>query len=82
VDKEMENHDTVNLTVEFERGHTMIVAGATNNENGLERLIRGQKANMYMGSRNVVIRPESKFVWAFPFPCSPLCSPWAGLPAG
>ncbi len=62
VDKVMENHDTVNLTVEFERGHTMIVAGATNNENGLERVIRGQKANMYMGSNNVVIRPESKFV--------------------
>lgn len=62
VDKEMENHDTVNLTVEFERGHTMIVAGATNNENGLERVIRGNKANMYMASNNVVIRPESKYV--------------------
>lgn len=62
VDKDMENHDTVNLTIQFERQHTMIVAGATNNENGLERLIRGQKANMFMGSNNVVIRPESKFV--------------------
>ncbi len=62
VDKAMENHDTVNLTVEFERGHTMIVAGATNNENGLERLIRGQKGNMYMGGRHVVIKPESKFI--------------------
>lgn len=62
VDKAMENHDTVNLTIEFEREHTMIVAGSTNNENGLEQLIRGHKANMYLNGRHVDIRPESKFV--------------------
>lgn len=62
VDKAMENHDTVNLTIEFEREHTMIVAGSTNNENGLEQLIRGHKANMYMNGRHVEIRPEAKYV--------------------
>jgi predicted dehydrogenase len=62
IDKEMENHDTVNLTIELEREHTMIVAGATNNENGLPQLIRGQKANMNMNGRHVEIIPEAKFV--------------------
>ena len=36
VDKAMENHDQVNLTIEFEHEHTMIVAGSTCNEVGLE----------------------------------------------
>jgi len=52
VDKAMENHDTVNLTIEFEKEHTMIVAGATNNEVGLETLIRGNKANIYLNQRH------------------------------
>jgi hypothetical protein len=39
----MENHDQVNLTIEFEGEHTMIVAGSTCNEVGLENLIRGHR---------------------------------------
>jgi predicted dehydrogenase len=58
VDKKMENHDQVNLTVEFEREHTMIVAGSTCNELGLERVIRGHKGNLYVGGRSAVVRPE------------------------
>ena len=58
VDKEMENHDQVNITVEFEREHTMIVAGSTCNELGVERVIRGHKANLFVGGRSAVIRPE------------------------
>ncbi|HRP62475.1 MAG TPA: Gfo/Idh/MocA family oxidoreductase [Phycisphaerales bacterium] len=58
VDKAMENHDQVNLTVEFENGHIMQVAGSTCNEVGLETLIRGHKANIYLGSRHCVVRPE------------------------
>ncbi|MBC7773626.1 MAG: Gfo/Idh/MocA family oxidoreductase [Pyrinomonadaceae bacterium] len=61
VDKEMENHDMVNLTVQFESGHNMIVAGNTNNELGLEDMIRCQKGNIYLSSRHCVVRPESKF---------------------
>lgn len=61
VDKSMENHDQVNLTVEFEGGHVMIVAGSTNNELGLEKLIRCQKGNIYLNSRDCVIRPERPF---------------------
>lgn len=62
VDKAMENHDTVNLTVSFEKEHTMIVAGATNNETGLEDLIRGHKANLYLNGRNCELRAQSAFV--------------------
>jgi predicted dehydrogenase len=58
VDKAMENHDQVNLTIEFEGEHTMIVAGSTANELGLETVIRGHKGNLYVGGRNAVLRPE------------------------
>lgn len=58
IDKKMENHDQVNITVEFEREHTMVVAGSTCNELGFERVIRGHKGNLYVGGRNAVIRPE------------------------
>ncbi|MAF66075.1 MAG: hypothetical protein CMJ84_10530 [Planctomycetes bacterium] len=62
VDQVMENHDQVNLTIEFEDGHTMIVAGSTCNEIGLETIIRGHEATMYLGSKDVVVRPERHWV--------------------
>jgi hypothetical protein len=57
----MENHDQVNLTIEFENEHTMIVAGSTANEVGLETVIRGHKGNLYVGGRNAILRPEQVF---------------------
>ncbi|MCA9305275.1 MAG: Gfo/Idh/MocA family oxidoreductase [Phycisphaerales bacterium] len=60
-DKAMENPDQVNLIAEFETGHQMIVAGSTCNEVGLETLIRGHKANIYLGSDDCVLRPERIF---------------------
>lgn len=62
VDTAMENHDQVNINIEFEDGHTMVVAGSTANEVGLETLIRGHMANLYLGSRHCVVRPERVFV--------------------
>ncbi|HSR16032.1 MAG TPA: Gfo/Idh/MocA family oxidoreductase, partial [Gemmatimonadales bacterium] len=61
IDKAMENHDQVNITVEFEKEHTMIVAGSTANEVGLETVIRGHKGNLYVGGRNTLLRPERLF---------------------
>lgn len=58
VDQAMENQDQVNLNVEFEGGHTMVVAGSTANELGLETVIRGHKANLYLGGRQLLLRPE------------------------
>ena len=61
IDKEMENHDQVNLTIEFEDEHTMMVVGSTCNELGIEDLIRGHKANLFLGARNLDLRPERAF---------------------
>ncbi len=63
VDKVMDNHDQVNLNIEFEGEHTMIVAGSTSNETGLETVVRGHKGNLYIGgARNAVLRPERIYV--------------------
>lgn len=62
VDHDMENFDQVNLTIQFENNHTMIIAGSTANEVGLETMIRGHKANIYLNSRHCQIRPERLFV--------------------
>ncbi|MFT5288912.1 MAG: putative dehydrogenase [Planctomycetota bacterium] len=62
VDKVMENHDQVNLTVQFETEHTMVVAGSTCNSYGLENLIRGNHANMFLAGNNVKVVPERAFI--------------------
>ena len=62
VDKAMDNFDNVNLTIQFDGEHTMIVAGSTTNDTGLETLVRGDKADMYLGGNNVVIRPQRPYV--------------------
>jgi predicted dehydrogenase len=62
VDKDMENHDTVQITAEFESGHQMFILGSTSNETGVETVIRGNKANIYLGGKNCVLRPER--IWA------------------
>ncbi len=61
IDKEMENHDLVNLNITWENDHSMIVAGATCNEVGLENLIRGNKANIYLNSRHCELRPTRPY---------------------
>jgi len=62
VDKAMENHDQVNIQVQFETEHTMVVAGSTTNEVGLETLIRGHEATLYLGGNNCKLTPERLFV--------------------
>jgi predicted dehydrogenase len=62
VDKAMENHDQVNLTVEFETGHILVVAGSTCNERGLEIMVRGHKGTLFLGNEDVVLRPERLFL--------------------
>ncbi|CAN5882615.1 hypothetical protein BH23GEM9_BH23GEM9_26480 [soil metagenome] len=58
LDKAMENHDQININIEFEGEHTMIVAGSTCNEVGLETIIRGNRANLYLSGRRLTMRPE------------------------
>lgn len=62
IDKDMENHDQVNINVTLEDGHSMIVAGSTCNEVGLENLIRGHEANIYLNGRHCELRPTRPFV--------------------
>lgn len=61
VDKAMENHDQVNLTIEFETGHVMTVAGSTCNEEGMPIMVRGHKGTLFLGNEDVVLRPQRLF---------------------
>lgn len=62
VDKAMENHDQVNLDIEFETGHILTVAGSTCNERGMEVMVRCHKATIFLGNMaEVVVRPERIF---------------------
>lgn len=62
VDKAMENHDNVMLTVQWDNGHTMIVSGSTCNDRGLPVVIRGHEADLMLGGNNVELLPQSPFV--------------------
>jgi len=53
--------DTTHLVADFDRGHTMVVAGSTCNEYGLNDMIRGNKMNMLLGA-NITLQPER--TWA------------------
>ena len=58
IDKKMENHDQVNILVQFERDHTMTVVGSTANEIGLETRVRGHEGTMYLSGSNCNVKPE------------------------
>ena len=62
IDKEMDNFDSVNLTIQFEKDHTMIVAGSTANDTGLETLVRGHEGDMHLGGNNVSVTPQRPYV--------------------
>jgi predicted dehydrogenase len=62
IDKEMDNFDSVNLMIQFEQDHTMIVAGSTANDTGLETLVRGHEADMHLGGNNVSVSPQRVYV--------------------
>jgi predicted dehydrogenase len=53
--------DTTIMTVDYPEDFTVVVAGSTENEQGLADEIRGQKATLFFSSRGVEIRPEQPF---------------------
>lgn len=61
IDKKMENHDTVNLLVEFESGFQMVVMGATNNDTGLTPIIRGPKGIIEVNDGSVRFLPQREY---------------------
>ncbi|MDQ2730046.1 MAG: Gfo/Idh/MocA family oxidoreductase [Armatimonadota bacterium] len=50
--------DTIHVTTEFPSGYTMYFLLSTVNEQGVEDVIRGHKATMYLGGGHVHIKPE------------------------
>lgn len=56
--------DAVVVTIEFE-DYTLMVAGSTSNEVGLEDLIRGHKGNLYVAGNNVRLVPERTYAEEF-----------------
>lgn len=62
VHKDREVADTTHMMADFPSGHTIVIAGCTANEQGLQDMIRGHKATLYFGGRSVEIRPERPYV--------------------
>lgn len=61
IDKQMENHDTLNILVEFETGHQMVVMGATTNDTGLTPMIRGPKGNIEVTDGSLRFTPQKPY---------------------
>jgi predicted dehydrogenase len=54
--------DTTHVLADFPGGYTMVVAGSTINELGLDDIVRGNKANLFLGGGGkVTIRPERPY---------------------
>jgi hypothetical protein len=53
--------DTTIMTVDYPSSQTIVIAGSTANEQGLEDEVRGHKATMYLGGNSIEIRPERDF---------------------
>ena len=53
--------DATMLSVEFPNGMMIYLLGSTVNEQGLDDMIRGQKATLYFGGNKVQIKPERPF---------------------
>lgn len=62
IDKAMDNFDQVNLTIEFDGGHTHVCWGSTCNATSPAPLIRGYKANLQLSGNNCNLVPEQ--IWA------------------
>jgi predicted dehydrogenase len=54
--------DTTMMMVEFPSGVSIVLAGSTVNERGLEDVIRGTKANLTMGGNRLQVVPERPYV--------------------
>jgi predicted dehydrogenase len=53
--------DNTQMLVEFPSGNTMVLAGSTCNEKGLEDIIRGNKATMSFGGTKLNVLPERPY---------------------
>ncbi|MBM4014749.1 MAG: Gfo/Idh/MocA family oxidoreductase [Planctomycetes bacterium] len=61
VDKAMENHDQVNLVIQFEKEHTLEVLGSTCNALVPDTIVRGHKGNLLLTGTHCELRPEPTY---------------------
>lgn len=54
--------DVTHLMADFPSGYSMVIAGTTENEQGLQDVVRGNKATLYFGGDTVELRPERPYV--------------------
>lgn len=54
--------DTTFMTAEFPGGQLICLAGCSVNEQGLQDMIRGNKATLYFGGDKIQIKPERPYV--------------------
>jgi predicted dehydrogenase len=61
ISTDREVSDTVTITAEMESGWTFVFLGSTVNEQGVQELIRGHKATLYLAGKNPDVKPERPF---------------------
>jgi predicted dehydrogenase len=54
--------DTTFMTAEFPAGQLICLAGCSVNEQGLQDMVRGNKATLYFGGDKIQIKPERPYV--------------------
>ncbi len=58
---ERDSPEQIELIAEFPSGLNILVASSTVNRVGLQKIIRGHKATLYMGDNSIELRPEKDF---------------------
>jgi predicted dehydrogenase len=53
--------DVTHLMADFPGGYSMVIAGTTENEQGLQDVVRGNKASLYCGGDTVQLQPERPY---------------------
>jgi hypothetical protein len=53
--------DTVFVTAEMQGGWTLVFGSSSVNEQGLQEMVRGFKATMYLGGKDPEVKPERPF---------------------
>jgi len=62
VHKEREVPDTFHVLIKYPSDHTVLLVSTQENDDGLDKVIRGQHATLTFGGPGVIIRPQGPFV--------------------
>lgn len=67
--------EIIQMIAEFPSGYVMHITSSSVNETGTQELIRGQKADLYMASNRVELKPEKPFAEEIDAETSEPCQP-------